>query len=189
MMLRTCPREKEIKELLEHGQWPVAAETAAELRAHVGSCRACRDLVQVTSAFQRARIEAVGEARIGSPGVLWWRAQLRRRNAAVEQIGRPILGAQIFALAVNLVLAGGVVAWQSRHGLSWLTWPIGSDWFARLSQAAALHLGSLSPASLWPSTLSGSGLGSLLTPIVIILAAATLAILGGVVVFLASEKQ
>jgi hypothetical protein len=189
MMLRTCPREKEIKELVEHGQWPVAAATAAELRAHVDSCRSCGDLVLVAAAFQRARAEAVGEAKIGSAGALWWRAQLRRRSAVVEQIGRPILGAQIFAFAVNLVLAVGFVAWQARHGLAWLAWPIWSGWIAQLPQTTSLHLGSLSPASLWSSTLSSSGLSSLLTPLVMVPAAATLAILGGVVVFLASEKQ
>src|ERR1039457_6600114 len=114
MMLRRCPREKEVKELLERGQWPQAC--APELRAHVSSCRSCGELVLVTSAFQKARIEAAGAAKLGSPGVLWWRAQLRRRNEAVERIGRPILGAQIFALAVNLVLAVVFVVWQAGLG-------------------------------------------------------------------------
>jgi len=188
MILRTCPREKEVKELLERGQWTAAAATAPELRAHVGGCRSCGDLVLVTPAFQQARAEAAGEARIGSPGVLWWRAQLRRRNAAVERIARPIMGAQIFALAVNLVLAVAFVGWQARHGLAWLTR------LEMLPQTAALHLDALHldsvwTSSLWPSTFFGSGLGSLLTPMVMIPAAATLALLGGVVVYLASEKQ
>src|ERR1035438_4613488 len=87
MMLRRCPREKEVKELVERGHWPQAC--APELRAHVNDCRSCGELVLVTSAFQKARIEAAGAAKLGSPGVLWWRAQLRRRNEAVERIGRP----------------------------------------------------------------------------------------------------
>ncbi len=189
MMLGTCPREKEVKELVERGQWPVASATAQELRAHVDRCRSCGELVLVTAAFQHARAQAVGEARLGSPGVLWWRAQLRRRNAAMERIGRPILGAQIFALAINLLLAVGFVAWQARHGLAWFTWHFWNGWFARLPQAAALHLDSLWPSALWSSTLPDSGLSSLLTPMVMIPAAATLALLGGVVVYLASEKQ
>ena len=36
-MLSACPRETEVKELVELGQWPQAC--AAELRAHVDSCR------------------------------------------------------------------------------------------------------------------------------------------------------
>jgi hypothetical protein len=176
VILRTCPREKEVKELVERGQWPQVCAT--ELRAHVGGCRSCGDLVLVTAAFQEARTEAAGEARIGSPGVLWWRAQLRRRNAAVERIGRPILGAQIFALAVNVALAVGFVVRQARHGFAWLAW------LKHLPQTAAAYLGSL-----WPTGLFGSGFGSLLTPMVMISAAATLALLGGAVVYLASEKQ
>ena len=178
VILRTCPREKEVKELVERGQWPVATAPMPELRAHVGGCRSCGDLVLVTAAFQQARTEAAGEARIGSPGVLWWRAQLRRRNAAVELIGRPILGAQIFALAVNVALAVGFVVWQARHGFVWLTG------LKQLPQTAAAYLGSLRPTGLF-----GSGFGSLLTPVVVISGAAALALLGGVAVYLAAEKQ
>ena len=176
MRLSACSRDKDVKDLVERGQWPQAC--LPELRAHVGTCRSCGELVLVATAFQRARAEAVGTAKLGSPGVLWWRAQLRRRNAAVERIGRPILGAQIFALAVYLFLAVGFVVWQARHGLAWLTR------LEQFPQAAALHLGSL-----WPSELSGQGWSSVLTPMVIVPAAATLALLGGVVVYLASEKQ
>jgi hypothetical protein len=172
MRLSACPREKEVKDLVELGQWPQAC--VQELRAHVDGCRACGELALVTMAFQQARIEAAGAAKLGSPGLLWWRAQLRRRNAAVERIGRPILGAQIFALAVYLLLAVGFVAWQAQHGVAWLTW------MEQLPQLAALHLGSL-----WPSVVSGSGWSSM----VLISAAATLALLGGVAVYLASEKQ
>jgi hypothetical protein len=106
--------------------------------------------------------------------VLWWRAQLRRRNEAVERIGRPILGAQIFALAVNLVLAVTFVVWQARNGLAWLTR------LEQLPQTATLHLGSL-----WSSAMLNFGLDWM----VMIPALATLALLGGVVVYLASEKQ
>lgn len=178
MMLRSCTREKEVKDLLERGQWPVAAATAPELRAHVSGCRSCGDLVLLTAAFQRARREAVDAASIGTPGVLWWRAQLRQRNAAVERIGKPILGAQIFALAVNLLLVVGFVAWQARHGVGWLTW------LEQLPQTGSVYLDSL-----WPAAISGTDWEPVLTPMVLILALATLALLGGVVVYLASEKQ
>jgi len=67
MMLRACPRDKEVKELVERGQWPVAAATAPELRAHVDGCRSCGDLVLVAMAFQNARAEAAGE---GGGGVM-----------------------------------------------------------------------------------------------------------------------
>ena len=182
MMLRSCPREKEVKELVERGQWPVAAATEPELRAHVSGCRSCSELILVTEAFQKARAATIAAATPGSPGLLWWRAQLRRRNAAVERIGRPIMGAQIFALAVNLVLAIGVTVWQAHHGLSWLTW------LEQLPQTATLQFDSQWLSSLWASNSSGTGLDSLLSPIMLIPAAATLALVAGVVVYLTSEK-
>jgi hypothetical protein len=130
--------------------------------------------VLVTSSFQRARSEAALAAPAGSPGTLWWRAQLRRRNAAVEHLGRPILGAQIFALAINLVLVVGFLVLQARRGLEWLAW------LKQFSPANTLRLGNF-----WPSALLNSGW----SPIALIPALATLALLSGVVVYLALERQ
>jgi hypothetical protein len=182
MMLLACSREKEVKELVERGQWPVAEATAPDLHAHISGCRSCRELALVASAFQRARTEAADAAKIGAPSVLWWRAQLRQRNAAVERIGRPILGAQIFALAINLLLAVGVAVWQARHGFAWLT---------RLQQApqAATQYSDLQLSqwlgSLWYSALPNSGWNWM----VLLSAGATLVLLGGAAVYLASERQ
>ena len=172
MILNRCAHETEVAQWLARGGWPAACP--AELRAHVSACRACGDLVLVTASFQRARTEATGEARIGAPSALWWRAQLRRRNAAVERIGKPLLGAHIFALLICLLVGLASLAYQARHGVAWLTWLEG------LPQAFPFHLNQL-----WTSVLLKPGWSSL----VLIPAIATLAMLGGVVVYLASEKQ
>jgi hypothetical protein len=172
MTLRPCPSEKELAQLLAQGGWPQAC--AQELRAHVDSCRSCADLVLVQQAFQRARAGSIAAAPLVSPGVLWWRAQLRRRQAAVERVGRPILGAQIFALAVNLLLIVAFLAYQARHGLGWLSR------LEQFPQSFALHL-----ESLWSSALISSGW----TLMVLASALATVALLGGVLVYLVSEKQ
>jgi hypothetical protein len=173
MTIRPCSRESEIKALLNLGAWPHACPP--ELRAHVETCASCGDLVLITVAFKKARADAAAKATVGSSGALWWRAQLRRRNAAVERIGKPILGAQIFALSINLMLALGFVVSQARHGLGWLSW------LERLPQARTLHL-----EVLWPAALFDSGWSLYL----LIPALATLALVGGVVVYLAaSEKQ
>lgn len=177
MLMRSCTREAEVKALVERGQWPQAC--APDLRDHVSACRSCSELALVTAAFQRARNQAVGAAKIGSPGLLWWRAQLRRRNAAVERISKPILSAQIFALAVNLVVAAAVAVWQARQGVAWLTWlqelphSFGSQWFS----------------SLLPSGLFGSGDSLLMNPLVLVSVMSALALVGCVVVYFASEKQ
>jgi hypothetical protein len=172
MILSPCSHENEVAELLRRGQWPAAC--SPELRAHVSACRSCGDQVLVTEAFLRSRAETSGAAPITTPSALWWRAQLRRRNAAVERIGKPILGAQIFALAINLLIVVAFLAYQARHGMGWLSW------LEQLPEAYSLHLDNLSQSAL-------------LNPgwdlMVLIPALATLALLGGVVVYLASEKQ
>jgi hypothetical protein len=172
MSFSPCSREKEVAELLTRGQWPQAC--TPELRTHARACRSCGELVTVTLAFRSARAEAASAARLGAPRALWWRAQLRRRNAAVERVGRPILGAQIFALCVCALAAAALMVSQARHGLRWLSW------WAQWPQPRSLHL-----EALWPSALSNPGWGLLgLIPVL-----ATLALLSGVVVYLASEKQ
>jgi hypothetical protein len=167
-MLNGCPREKEVKELVERGQWPGAFPP--ELTAHLRECRSCADVALVTDTFQRARANAVGPLNTVAPGLLWWRAQLRRRDAAMKRMGRPIMGAQIFALVVNLAVAVGFVAWEATHGLRWL------GWFE-----APGHNDGLGP--FLTAALSGWGL------LAVISAAATVALLGGVVVYLAAERQ
>lgn len=164
MRFGACPREQELGNLLDRGQWPDACST--ELRTHVNGCHACRDLILVQQAFGRERIHAAAEARLESPGALWWRAQLRRRNAALVRIGRPLLGAQVFALATCLVAAVAYVVWLAHRGFDWLAWLAGMP--------GALHLGALVPDwGIWAAMSIG----------------AMLALMGGVIVYLASERH
>ncbi|MGA9670579.1 MAG: hypothetical protein WBQ94_15315 [Terracidiphilus sp.] len=172
MILGPCPHEKEVAELLRIGHYPQACPP--ELRAHIAACRSCADLALVTQTFQAARANLASSVNLTAPGMLWWRAQLRRRNAAVERIGKPILHAHIFALTVSFVFAIGFLATQATHGLRWL------PWLQQLPQASALHL-----EALWPSALFNSGWSlPVLLPLI-----ATLVLLSSVVVYLASEKQ
>lgn len=178
MKLTPCPHEKEVRQLLGLGQWPVACP--AELRAHVDGCRTCGDLVLVSQAFRHARAESLVRARPVSPSVLLWRAQLRRRNAAMKRVARPLLGAQIFACAVALFAALGFADFEARNGVAWLTWNYWHDWFVQLPQAAAAQWESLGFGAL-----AGSGWNwMVLTPVL-----ATLVLLGGAAVYFATDKQ
>jgi hypothetical protein len=170
MRLRACGREKEVAELVTRGHWPEASSD--ELRAHVTGCGGCQDLVLMKQAFGEDRAAMGGAARLESAGVLWWRAQLRRRNAAIARIGKPILGAQIFAVAVILAPAIVYLASQAKQGFAWLAW------FGQLPRA--LHLEALLPDSL------GKYQGE--TWLVLSLAA-MLALMGGVIAYVASEKK
>jgi hypothetical protein len=188
MTLRTCIHEREIRQLLERGQWPQSAPP--ELRSHVDACRACSDMAAVTQAFRSARTVSANAAILPSPGVLWWRAQLRRRNEAVERINRPILGAQIFAMAITTAIAVALAISQARHGLHWLTGF--GDWLVSLPQSPAFHLRSLwstwSTWSVWATLSNGSSKPDV-SLVYLIPGVAILALLSGVVVYLASEKQ
>jgi hypothetical protein len=175
-MLTGCPREKELGDLLHRGQWPQAS--APELRTHVDACRACGDLVLVASAFQQARAETVaaaytGSVRFGSAGALWWRAQLRRRNEAIERMGRPLATAQIFALVVSLLAAFGFAGFEARHGIGWLNWLQG------LPQEATIQLADISSSGFLNSGWTW----------MLLAAAATLALVGGFLVYFAAERR
>jgi hypothetical protein len=120
MTFRTCSFENELMQALKDGHWPQGC--GEELRAHVNGCNACSDLVLVMETFQQARNETELAALQGSPSLLWWRAQLRRRYAAEERVSRPITIAQSFALFVYVLVGVVFVASQYRHGLHWASW-------------------------------------------------------------------
>jgi hypothetical protein len=162
-----CTRERELTSQLRLGQWPQASP--AELRAHVAACRTCSDLVLVSAAMQAAR--TVPTPLLPSAGALWWRAQLRRRNQAIERISRPFLGAQIFALVVAALVGIAGAGWALRNTVRWLAW------FGELPHT--LNFGALLPTAL-PG--AGSSLWFLLPML------ATLAIAGGIAVYFTLEK-
>ena len=165
MTIRTCSCEKELTQALKDGHWPDGC--GPELRAHVDACGNCSDLVLVTQTFERARSESERAALCGSPSLLWWRAQLRRRNAATERVSRPITIAQSFALSVNVLVGVVFVASQYRHGLHW------ASWWSELVPARALHFlhsGSAQVDGNLLLLLSGFGVLALLSVLVMYLA-------------------
>jgi hypothetical protein len=171
MMRRNCSREKDVRELVARGQWRLAAETAPELHAHVANCRSCSDLVLVAESFRKARTASAASARLVAPGALWWRAQLRRRNAAVERVTRTLFGAQVFALTFTLLAGVGFLVFEALTSNSWRAW------FQQLPQNAALRWDSLlaqaaaDPAWTW----------MMLGPALILLT--------GVAVYMATDRQ
>ncbi len=169
MTFRSCSYEKEVVQALKDGHWPEGC--AAELRNHVETCASCGDLVLVTQSFQSAKSQSVLEAPAGSPGLLWWRAQLRRRNAVTERVSRPITIAGTFAWIVVLLVAVMFAASQYNHGLHW------AAWWAELEPARFIPFLSGDPARQDTNLL------------LIIPGLGVLALLSGIVVYLASEKS
>jgi hypothetical protein len=169
MNLRPCSREAELSAVLRAGQWPDACDPA--LRNHVEGCDACSEYLVVKTAFMESRAAAIQRPRLQSTGILWWRAQLRRRDEALKQLNQPVSIAGTVALLSTLAVAIGFAVMQWRLCWDWLRW-----------LAGASHSESMQLTSLWTST-SGWGL-MLLIPCV-----ASVALLGCYVVYLATEKQ
>ena len=168
-MFAPCNREPELLELLRSGGWPLAGDP--ELHAHVKSCRRCSDVLLVTQALQASRAEAATAATLPDPGILWWRAAIRRRYAAVERMNRPIAGAQGFALALAALALVGLMVTQARHGLHWLAW------FSAVQDSSS--------AIAEPLQWLGAHSSNLL---IVVPALATLAVLGGMAAWLSMER-
>jgi hypothetical protein len=111
-MMNSCARASEIQQTLLAGRWPLAA--SAELSEHVRGCRSCAELVRVSVAFQQDRSAMVQAKQLDSPSLLWWRAQLRRRQAAMEKVSRPMWGAQVMAMVLAVCVAAGFLGWSLR---------------------------------------------------------------------------
>jgi hypothetical protein len=154
MTFRTCSFENELTQALKDGHWPDGC--GPELRTHVRSCANCSDLVLVTEIFQSTRGVSERTALSGSPSLLWWRAQLRRRNAAAERVSRPVTIAEIFALIVYVFVGVVFVASQYRHGLHW------ASWWSEIAPLRAFHfLSDGSGLVNWNLLLLISGCGVL----------------------------
>ncbi|HVX56292.1 MAG TPA: hypothetical protein VHA37_01055 [Candidatus Saccharimonadales bacterium] len=166
----SCKREGELAKALVAGHWPNGC--SEELRGHVAGCSVCRSRVVLAQAFRRERAIACGQPRLESPGVLWWRAQLRRRNAALERISRPALGAQVFAVTVALIGAAIFLASQAKNTLGWLSW--------LRDLPRALHLEALLPAGLQ------NPMGGLLLGVALL---ALVAGLGGFAAYVSSDRN
>ena len=97
-----CGFEKEVSLALREGRWPAAVDPT--LRDHVAACAGCSEVVLVSQTLQRARAAASQAAVLPPPGIIFWRAQLRRRSGATERMSRPIVFAESAAL-LGTVLA------------------------------------------------------------------------------------
>ena len=107
-----CARRDEVRAMLALGHWPEGC--AVELREHVEGCVECCGVAEMTRAMQQARGSVV--PRLPSAELVWWRAQLRKRQAALQQVRRPMRGAQMFAVGLSLCAAAGLLGWQLMRG-------------------------------------------------------------------------
>lgn len=106
--MKACVREAEVAQSVRSGQWPLGC--AEELREHVAACGACREEARLTAAFAAMRKGAMSMAVPQSAGLLWWKAQLRRRQEAMERLERPGLAISTAAITASVVVLAAVLA-------------------------------------------------------------------------------
>jgi hypothetical protein len=131
-----CPHESDVLTMVVTGQW--AERAPADLRAHVAACELCADLALVAQAIDEDHSAEI-EPRLPSPGTMWWRAQLRARQDAAHQVGRPITVAQ----AAFLALLGGAAGAVFGATTDWFQRGLEFTGAAFKSAAAAVRLPSL----------------------------------------------
>jgi hypothetical protein len=171
--MKPCPHEAEVQAILRQGHWPEACDR--ELRRHIQTCRTCSEQLLVLHTFHAARAHAMQAAPIDHPNLLWWRAQLRRRNQALQRVGRPITTAQIFALCISILAAAALLRSQLATGFNWSNW---SSWLPQSSSGSSFNALSFfsSITTDWGLFLPLIGLGTVL-------------LLSAVVVYLASDRS
>ena len=104
-------------------------------------------MVSLTLAMRAAREVDVQRARLQPAGLIWWRAQLRKRREAMDQVRRPMWRVQTVSVGASLGVALALLAWMGSRG-GWKGWlsAAGSS-FAGLGGATVL-LGAFVLAAL-----------------------------------------
>lgn len=127
MRKRDCVHEDEVLSALKASRWPAACDPA--LRAHVGSCTSCAQLVDLAEALLDDHHALLSEAQVPSSAIVWWRAQMRSRREAAHVATQPITFVQglIWACAAGLTIAAaGFFIPTFRGALKWLVGAAGS---------------------------------------------------------------
>jgi len=114
-----CPQHDAVASAIRAGNWPDGCDPA--LRAHVESCASCGDLALVAQTMRQVHAETTMAARLPAPGIVWWRAQVRRRNAALASVMRPVAVAEKIAVVVLLVAVIALGVWQHAQVTEWLS--------------------------------------------------------------------
>jgi hypothetical protein len=156
--------------MVRKGHWPDGCYE--ELRAHIAGCGQCREWILLTQSFQHARKASFEETPQRSPFLLWWKAELRRRDAALTQVSRPMMLAHRFAVVVGMI-AVAVFLMLARVSFQ--------DWFA-LDGLQGLWTGLHVDLS---SFLASFGVGNVM---LLVSGLGAVALLGGVV-YVATDSQ
>jgi hypothetical protein len=130
-----CEFEAEVLAAAMQSHW------SDELRAHVAGCAICSDVAAVAEAIEAGRDAAPS---IPDSGRVWWLAQRRAKLEAAAAADRPMLAAQVIALAcIAGLLVGylpGMAAWFQSTWLLSASKLLAEHGVLALAMAAVLFL-------------------------------------------------
>lgn len=96
----SCAHERDVLDLVAIGQWPARADAA--LRAHAAECATCAEVAAVASVV-REWADDPRPVKVPDAAVVWYRAQVRAKEEAARRASRPVLAAQLIALATVIL--------------------------------------------------------------------------------------
>ena len=155
----SCLHEAEVLELVWTNQWPARADCS--LVEHVASCDVCRDLATVASAVSDLHEATAADLKVPDASVVWYRAEVRARQALARRAARPVAAAQA---AATLVAIGGVFTGWRLGGAALV------EWWSGLSAPTLPHVGlwsevvSLTSTPVWPWLLAAAAGWALMVP-------------------------
>ena len=82
-------------------------------------CPVCGPLVALAEQIRREFAHTQAHARVPTPEIVWWRAQMRAREEAARTAARPIIFTQALAVAA---LVGLLISVVGRLTLPVVTW-------------------------------------------------------------------
>jgi hypothetical protein len=82
-------------------------------------CPACGPLVALAEQIRREFEHTQSQARVPTPEIMWWRAQMRAREEAARTAARPIVFTQALAVAALIGLLVSVVGRLTLPAVTW----------------------------------------------------------------------
>ena len=82
-------------------------------------CPVCAEMIAIATRIQADFEQATTQARVPTPEIVWWRAQMRAREDAARVAARPIVFTQAVAVAAAIGLIISLVGRLTLPALSW----------------------------------------------------------------------
>lgn len=158
----SCPRERDVLDLVVVGQWPARADEA--LTRHVAGCAVCAEVAAVAVLLHEAA-EAGPVPTLPDASVVWYRAQVRAREEAVRRATRPMNVVTAAAAVVVLLGLGWVLPslWDVEEAVrgagqsvmvAWLTTGSATLKWVGLGAAGAAVVWAVVGSLAWALTLA-----------------------------------